>query len=602
MDRKAGAAGLLSLRSVMNRVLPVAIGVGLMLWLAFLPGCNFQGSASRRALQQIRPANNTALLVQNAAYLKKSGRLTLALDELEQAHLQDPENLEILDTLTQSYEELGDFDRAEELYEEALSRGGHHPALENNRCYSLYLQGRLGQAEACFRKVLARQPDNKTARNNLGLVLCRQGREAEALAMWRQAFSDAEARQHLGQARAALGKEVPPSLAGPAPAPAERQVAAVSHPAASPAPAEVRPPSSPAPQAMPSPSTPAPAEVRPPSSPTPQAMPSPSTAVAASPLATPAPIGDQIPPGQIASAPTITPALATAPPGQTLAKVASSPPEAAPARAAAVAAAAVPPTEKPVSAAPATAPVKKPKAPVLTVLDLEGTRIEVKNGSGIHNQARETRSRLSLEGFTVAGIGNHLDFCLEDTTIAYRPESAKVAQALAQKFFPGAKLEQGGKLSPGMDIRVSLGRDQLNDQDIAAAPAVIEEGHKQATTPVATLPGYLTAQELNLRIELRNGNGVSGQAREMGGHLALEGFRVVNIANDRDFGLEKTVITYRPEAARVAQVIYKKFFPEANLQEEGTLPPWTDVRVSLGRDLISGHRHLAQGSSGVAIP
>ena len=241
---------------------------------------------------------------------------------------------------------------------------------------------------------------------------------------------------------------------------------------------------------------------------------------------------------------------------------------------------------------------------MLTVLDLEGTRIEVKNGSGIHDQARETRSRLSLEGFTVVGIGNHIDFGLEDTVIAYRPESAKVAQAMAQKFFPGAKLEQGGKLSPGADIRVSLGRDQRGDQNIAAAPAVIEEGHKhkQATTPVATLPGYLTAQELNLRIELRNGNGVTGQAWEMGGHLALEGFRVVNVANDRDFGLEKTVITYRPEAARVAQVIYKKFFPEANLQEEGTLPPWTDVRVSLGRDLISGHRHLAQGYPGEAIP
>jgi Tfp pilus assembly protein PilF len=444
MDRKAGAAGLRS-KSCLKRVLPVTFGVGLLVWLAFLPGCNSQNSPSRRALQQIRPANNTALLVQNAAYLKKSGRLELAVEDLEEAHIQEPQNMEILDALTQTYEELGDFDRAEELYEEALSRGGHHPAIENNRCYGLYLQGRLDQAETCFRKVLARQPDNKTARNNLGLVLCRQGREAEALVMWREAFSDAEARQHLGQALAALGKEVPPSLAGPAPAPAAQQVAAAAPPAST--------------------------NVRQPSTPTPQALPSPSTPLAASPPTIPAPNAAQMPLRETASAPAVSSAPPSSSSGPPLARVASSTPAAAPVRAPAVVAPAVSPASKPVSAAPAAAATpRKPRTPVLTVLDLEGTRIEVKNGNGIQDQARETRGLLALEGFNVVGIGNHIDFGLEDTVIAYRPESAKVARALARKFFPGAKLEEGGKLSPGADIRVSLGRDKHDDQIIAAEP------------------------------------------------------------------------------------------------------------------------------------
>ena len=77
---------------------------------------------------------------------------------------------------------------------------------------------------------------------------------------------------------------------------------------------------------------------------------------------------------------------------------------------------------------------------------------------------------------------------------------------------------------------------------------------------------------------------------------------MANIANNKYYDLEKTVIAYRPEAARLARVIYKKYFPEANLQEEGTLPPWTDVRVSLGRDLIAGHQHLAQGYAMEVIP
>jgi Tfp pilus assembly protein PilF len=556
-----------------------------MVWLAFLPGCTFHGSSERQTLRQIRPVNNTALLVRNAAYLKRTGRVELAVEDLEEAHLQEPENLEILDALTRSYEDLGEFDRAQELYEEALSRGGHHPALENNRCYSLYLQGRLGQAEACFRKVLARQPDNKTARNNLGLVLCRQGREAEALVMWREALSDGEARQHLGQALSALGKEVPPSLAGPPPAPAKQQVAAVGNPTAT--------VSNPA-------VAPATASVRQASPPISQGMPATATSLAASPPAASAPTATQTPVTETGVSP-VQPSPSS---GQPPARVAAATPEPTPTATKAAPVKAASRGKKAPSAAPAVAATaKKPKNPYLTVLDLGGTRIELKNGNGVQDQARETRRRLSLEGFNVVDIGNHIDFGLEKTVIAYRPESAKVAQALAQKFFQGAKLKKEGKLSAGADIRVSLGRDYVGDQNIAAAPHKIDEGHLQAASPPAALPDYLTVQELSqVRIELKNGNGVKGQAWDIGGHLALEGFRVVNITNYKDFGLQKTVIAYRPEAARVAQALYKKFFPEANLQEEGTLPPWTDVRVSLGRDLIIDHRHLAQGYTGEAIP
>ena len=43
------------------------------------------------------------------------GRPELALKELEQAHLQNPENLQLVNTLAQSYEELGQFDAARKI-------------------------------------------------------------------------------------------------------------------------------------------------------------------------------------------------------------------------------------------------------------------------------------------------------------------------------------------------------------------------------------------------------------------------------------------------------------------------------------------------------
>jgi len=555
MDRNNRAAGL-----SITRILCLALMGGLVALLASLPACNVQVSPTRRALQQVRPASNTALLMRNASYLKKIGRTELAVEELEDAHAQEPDNLEILDALIQCYEQLGHFDRAQELYEEGLSRSGHHPALENNRCYSLYLQGRLSQAESCFRNVLARQPDNQAARNNLGLVLCRQGKEAEALALWREALSEGEARQRLSQALASLGKDVPPGLAGSPLVPAAPRVAAstgtaaVSAPSASPV--------------------------------------SPPAAIAATPVAAPAPQ---------AANPSLSPAVP--------AVTASTTRQAPPAK----------PLHSPPPAAAATRPTKT-SAEVLSVSDLLGTRIEIKNGNGRHDDARLTRTRLALEGFNVVSIGNHLDFGLEDTIIAYRPESFRVAKTLAAKYFPGAKLQVDDTLSPLADIRISLGRDRLGGPNMArgpeegqwaresAPPSVPDAriiraqekdspglGHQKPSALPAATPDFLTARELSqVFIDLRNGNGVPGQARETRELLAAEGFLMVSIGNHVDFGIEKTLIAYRPAAARVAQVLAKKFFPEAMLQEQATLPTWMDVQVLLGRDLIPGHRHMAQ--------
>ncbi len=590
MDRKENAAGSLSLNYVVTQVLPVPLLMGLVVLLALLPGCKPQGSSPRKFSQQIRPATNTDRLVQNAAYLKKSGRVELAVKELEEAHLQEPENLELLDILIQCYEELGHFDRAQELYEEALSRAGHHPALENNRCYSLYLQGRLGQAESCFRKVLARQPENQTARNNLGLVLVRQGRETEALAMWREALNDAEARQRLGKAMAALGKEVPPSLAGSVPPSAEQQAAAADNSAAS-SPSVVPGRQGPLSQ------LPGDEQHQPPLQA--KATPSPPLSSRAD-TVTNTPGSHDLP--------------SSSPAEPSLSKSVPAPPGKAGASAHA---------QKEPSAAPATISRGQKntviKTPKLTALELHGTQIELQNGNGIHDRARELRSLLLLEGFTVVGIGNHIDFGLEETIISYRPEAKRVAQVLSEKYFPGAKLKEGGKVSQVADIRVSLGRDRLADLGIirvhlatyavsgfdpfsGSFTVATEPSEKvikaEATPPTANPPIYLTAQELNqVRIELKNGTGFYHQAREWRSRLFLEGFTVVDIGNHIDFGLQETVIAYRPEAKRVAQALSQKFFPGAKLEEDIMLSPISDVRVALGRDLL-----LGQGQLALAVP
>ncbi|MGQ9688195.1 MAG: LytR C-terminal domain-containing protein [Desulfobaccales bacterium] len=606
--------------------------------LGLLGGCTSQVGAPRGFDQQFQSVTDTARLVKNATYLKKSGRLELALVELEEARLRDPKNLELLDLLIQCYEDLGEFDRAEDLYQEALAQGDNQ-ALENNRCFSIYLQGRLEQAEVCFRKVLSRHPENQTARNNLGLVLARMGREAEALALWRETLNDEEARQRLGQALTALGKEVPPSLAASAPPPSaasssRSQVMAPSRPLASAGHGSRNP----GPTLASAPETQTPPVVKPPVAATPIRP----QAAASPPLASLMPAS--VPPPENQRPKKVKPPVAEAPLLKETAAAgnASPAPLAAPSKPAdstplaRTEATPVPVQVNPigrdsqagnvqttVSAAPAE-PTNPQVAPpsdtfTLTAGELLNTRIELKNGNGAPDQARKTRSLLSGEGFTVVDIGNHIDFGLDETVITFRPEAARVALVLAHQFFPGARLEPGGKVSPQADVRVSLGRDRLTEPLLTGSPRPVSAVKTAAspppvqTSPPVSLPrgaandrptlpetasaSPTTAQDIyQARIELRNGNGVKGQARDLRSRLALEGFNVVGIGNHLDFGLEQTVIAYRPEAARAAQALAKNFFPQAILepQKEGQLPPGTDIRVSLGHDLTSGQGPLAQ--------
>ena len=96
------------------------------------------------------------------------------------------------------------------------------------------------------------------------------------------------------------------------------------------------------------------------------------------------------------------------------------------------------------------------------------TAIEVRNGTWTKNLAHETRSRLCQEGFTVAKIGNHVDFGVTKTMIYYRPEAERVARAVGRTIFPGAELESSLKLNKGMDIKILLGADLLERPQLMA--------------------------------------------------------------------------------------------------------------------------------------
>jgi hypothetical protein len=395
-------------------------------WSLGVMGCNASGSGYGRIegvpgsfFANVRQSpGEISRLARNAHYYKLMGQPELGLKELELAHQQHPDDLQITNFLAQNYEEIGKFEAARRLYQEALARHGSHPVLANNLCFSYYLEGRWQEAETCFRQTLARDPGNVAARNNLGLLYCRLGRQDEARQLWQEAEGAAAADTLVNQALAALGMP-------------ERAVYA-RRPEAVPPVARVT--QAPTPNAAASRlPAPKPATANPPAQPaTPKASAGHLVTKPAAP--TPGPVDARPQPEARKQAAIPPKALAAGAPGP----------------------------------APQVAPLPSAAPPPLTVAELVDTAIEVRNGTWTKDLARQTRSLLHQEGFTVARIGNHVDFGAAETKIYYRPEAERVARAVGRTVFPGAGLEPSMKLRPGMDIQILLGADLLKRPKLMA--------------------------------------------------------------------------------------------------------------------------------------
>jgi Flp pilus assembly protein TadD len=578
-------------------------------------------------------------LLQNARYYKMMGQPALALKELEQAHQQDPDNLAIVNTLAHNYEELGKFEAARKLYREALTRHGPQPALANNLCFTYYLQGRYAEAETCFRQTLAQDPRNMAARNNLGLLYCRLGRVPEARRLWQEAEGEAAAERKVSEALAALGmKETKVYAQAPKPAPSLYPKASAPVKAMAPA-----PPPAVAPKPEPAVAKAAPVKA--------EAPPLTAQPVVKPPVPAAPPVAQAAP---VKAAPPAPPPVVTPKPEPVVAKAAPAKAEAAPPAPQPVAKPPVPAAPIVAQAAPAKAP-ETPKAPAaaspaparsgthlapvyLSTAELLDNPIEVRNGTWSHNLAHQVRSLLNLEGFTVAIIGNHIDFGVDKTIIFYRPGAARVAQALRANIFRTASLEETSKLKNQVAVKVLLGRDLLDQADLMArlgegevqplpapkqpakpdkllaalapaarpAPGQLETQAvpptkvappeppfpPQSRAPVtqklpAAAPEPLTAAELmGTPIEVRNGTWTPKLAHQVRTLLNLEGFTVAIIGNHIDFGAQKTIIFYRPGAEKVARALASKFFPGATLESSEKLKKEIGVKILLGADLL----------------
>jgi len=480
-------------------------------------GCNASWLANNRTAPGVASpltiTMDSSRLLYNAHYYQLMGRPEIALKELQQAHEADPANLKVVDTLARMYQEQGQFQRAQELYQETLKRYGENRALHNNWGFSYYLQGDFGRAESCLQEALALDPGNMAARNNLGLVWCRQGKLAEAKRLWEEAEGAAGGLTRMNQALAFLGMSAPAhyaKLAEPGPGapladssskspaaeapPTVKAAPAARHLAAAPK-AEVN---GAAKATEPGPALPQqPAASRQPQAAAPTIIASQDgsllvaegrTSVKATPAVELAESA-KAPAPQKPAAPMIiatqAESLAAEPPLAAKAAIPAAPAATRPAAGLLEAATVAPPPALPVAAfssksvaaqekilvtalLAAVAEVKVKKAAkaaapqaILPAAERVKTGIEILNGNGIQDLARLTRTVLFQEAFNFARIGDYIDFGAESTVIYYRPGTERVAWVLHSEVFPEAQLVESSKLRKGVAIKILLGRDLL---------------------------------------------------------------------------------------------------------------------------------------------
>jgi hypothetical protein len=86
------------------------------------------------------------------------------------------------------------------------------------------------------------------------------------------------------------------------------------------------------------------------------------------------------------------------------------------------------------------------------------------------------------------------------------------------------------------------------------------------------------------KLEIRNGNGVTGMARSLARNMGDPGLRVVRLSNAKGFNVEQTRVEFR-EGFRAAASRLAERFGGAAMQEVDAGNP-ADVRLVIGRDLV----------------
>jgi tetratricopeptide (TPR) repeat protein len=116
----------------------------------------------------------------------------------------------------------------------------------------------------------------------------------------------------------------------------------------------------------------------------------------------------------------------------------------------------------------------------------------------------------------------------------------------------------------------------------APAAAPVEQKRPDPAPAVAVAAAAAAGEEVT-RLEIRNGNGVTGMARSLARKVSDASLRVVRLSNQKGFNVEQTRVEYQGGFREVASRLAERFGNATVLEVESCNN--ADVRLVIGRDM-----------------
>jgi Flp pilus assembly protein TadD len=151
--------------------------------------------------------NDLELLGAYGRSLADNGKLREADDVLSRAHSPEKPDWRILSAQGTVADQLGEHERAQQIYHAALKIAPSEPTVMSNLGLSLALSKNLPEAERVLREATTSNRSDARVRQNLVLVLGLQGRFGEAEALARQDQSPAEAAQTIAYLKRSVSQQ-----------------------------------------------------------------------------------------------------------------------------------------------------------------------------------------------------------------------------------------------------------------------------------------------------------------------------------------------------------------------------------------------------------
>lgn len=139
-------------------------------------------------------------------------------------------------------------------------------------------------------------------------------------------------------------------------------------------------------------------------------------------------------------------------------------------------------------------------------------------------------------------------------------------------------------------------QQDIDTRLVQISPNVFEFRMAQADQTITILTGASTGETIaprnsdevasqHVRIEVSNGNGVAGMARQVSAFLQQNGFAKARLTDRQPFQQAQTEIHYRPGNYVLAGKISQMMPKQARLLESSSLRSDIHVRVLLGKDV-----------------